>query len=234
MTWRCDVKGYKHLRPEQRIEILRLYAIPTPTSEIARLVQARPQQILYTIRAAGMDRHRMKPGTCQKNDALLRQMALEGLSLSEMARRLGTTHHRVSDYLKRHAIPRTPFVQAGPNNPSWQGGRVLEKKTGRTSYWLIHQPDHPRANRHGYVREHRLVMEQMLGRYLTPKEVVDHIDRDGLNNAPANLRLFSTNAEHLAATLVGSTQRPRQAPHLPARSPSHSASQTASASGGQP
>lgn len=40
------------------------------------------------------------------------------------------------------------------------------------------------------VREHRLVMAEHLGRELKPKEVVHHIDEDGLNNALDNLHLF--------------------------------------------
>jgi hypothetical protein len=54
--------------------------------------------------------------------------------------------------------------------------------------------------------EHRLVLEQTLGRYLRPEEVVDHIDGLTLHNSPENLRLFSSNGEHLAQTTAG---RPR-------------------------
>jgi hypothetical protein len=46
-------------------------------------------------------------------------------------------------------------------------------------------------------------MEQKLGRCLEPQEVVDHIDGNTLNNAPENLRLFESNAKHLAETLKG-------------------------------
>jgi len=48
----------------------------------------------------------------------------------------------------------------------------------------------------GYVREQRLVMEAKLGRYLTPEEVVHHIDGDKENNDPDNLMLFANNGEH--------------------------------------
>ena len=44
--------------------------------------------------------------------------------------------------------------------------------------------------------EHRQVMEQKLGRPLLPGEVVHHIDGDPHNNAPENLMLFSSQAEH--------------------------------------
>lgn len=39
-------------------------------------------------------------------------------------------------------------------------------------------------------REHRVVMETMLGRELKTSEHVHHLDHDGLNNDPANLELL--------------------------------------------
>lgn len=54
--------------------------------------------------------------------------------------------------------------------------------------------EHPRA-RNGYVPEHVLVMEKLLGRYLEPGECVHHKDENKENNRPDNLEL-TTNAEH--------------------------------------
>lgn len=45
--------------------------------------------------------------------------------------------------------------------------------------------------------EHVLVVEQQIGRYLNDGEVVHHIDGDKLNNAPENLRLCASQAEHM-------------------------------------
>lgn len=56
---------------------------------------------------------------------------------------------------------------------------------------MIRVPDHPRAPNNGlYVFEHILVMEEMLGRYLTPDETVHH--RNGVkdDNRPSNLELW--------------------------------------------
>lgn len=50
-------------------------------------------------------------------------------------------------------------------------------------------------------------MEAVLGRYLTPQEVVHHKDGNNQNNTPSNLELFTKNSDHLATTLKGKIPR---------------------------
>ena len=50
---------------------------------------------------------------------------------------------------------------------------------------------------HKLAFEHRVVMEQLIGRCLVEGEVVHHVDENPANNAPDNLRLFSSQAEHM-------------------------------------
>jgi HNH endonuclease len=80
----------------------------------------------------------------------------------------------------------------GPANPRWKGGRWTQGQ----GYVLVLVPDHPSRDRHGYVREHRLVMEQKLGRYLVPGEVVHHLNHVRDDNRPENLELYASNGEH--------------------------------------
>ncbi len=76
-------------------------------------------------------------------------------------------------------------------DPTWRASRHKDA----FGYWVIHIPEHPFANRNGYVRESRLVMELVLGRYLTKNEVVHHIDLDLDNNFPDNL-FITDNRNH--------------------------------------
>ena len=78
-------------------------------------------------------------------------------------------------------------------------GNKLRWKTGEyqyDGYIFIHKPNHPRANKSGYVRKHFLIIEKMLGRYLTKDEIVHHIDLFHSNNDLENLFVCKNRSEH--------------------------------------
>lgn len=72
----------------------------------------------------------------------------------------------------------------------------MERIMHSAGYILIHAPDHPEATERGYMLEHRLVMEHVLGRRLTAEEVVHHKDEHKDHNWPGNLQLYASQAEH--------------------------------------
>lgn len=75
----------------------------------------------------------------------------------------------------------------------WNGGRRINDQ----GYVLIYKPDHPSASkRRKTVREHILVMENYLGRYLEDGEVVHHINGINNDNRIENLMLFKSHADH--------------------------------------
>ncbi len=58
-------------------------------------------------------------------------------------------------------------------------------------YVLLHIPGHPSANRRGYILEHRLVMEEHLGRPLRPFETPHHKNGRRDDNSLSNLELWT-------------------------------------------
>ena len=63
------------------------------------------------------------------------------------------------------------------------------------NYFAILCHYHPFADSKGYVMEHRLVMEQHIKRFLTPEEVIHHINHIPYDNRIENLKIM-TKLEH--------------------------------------
>lgn len=92
------------------------------------------------------------------------------------------TKKKISESRKKYIMER---------HPSWKGG----KRENHHGYVVVRMPNHPRAI-NGYIFEHILIMETILGRYLTEEEVVHHIDENKKNNSPENLMFFKNEKDH--------------------------------------
>jgi len=145
-----------------------------------------------------------------ENTQLIIRLADGHRSSTEIAKAVGLSPRYVRKVMKRLDLPRLhEGAQPGKANHQFRTGRRIDLD----GYVLVTAPpDHPFARprpdrKAKVIYEHRLVLEQHLGRYLRPEEVVDHIDGLTLHNAPENLRLFGSNAEHLSATTADRTRR---------------------------
>ena len=80
----------------------------------------------------------------------------------------------------------------------WKGG----KRLNHNGYMTIRMSDHPNAV-NGYIFEHRLIMEEFLGRYLTKEEIVHHINHSKLDNRIENLMILGKGEHNTQHTKEG-------------------------------
>jgi hypothetical protein len=98
---------------------------------------------------------------------------------------------------KRSDIMWGRHVPSGAANPNFTGGKYIDDK----GYVRVLRTEHP-YNNHGYVYEHRLVMESFFGRILEPWESVHHVNEVKVDNRVENLFL-TTREEHAALHAEG-------------------------------
>lgn len=89
-------------------------------------------------------------------------------------------------------------VQAGEKNPmygkrgeecpTWKGGKYTCPTNGYVMIWD--------SERQRYIGEHRLIVEKVLGRQLTSKEVVHHFNGKRDDNRPRNLLVCDSSYHH--------------------------------------
>ena len=85
------------------------------------------------------------------------------------------------------------------NKTSFKSGRLNPNFKGEIQhqgYILVYSPNHPFKDRYKHVKRSRLVMEKKLRRYLTPKEVVHHMNHIRNDDRIKNLMLFPNRSKH--------------------------------------
>lgn len=112
---------------------------------------------------------------------------------------------RATSNTPENKAKRTKAGYASWDTPELRGKHIAALKARRgfkgqvkspSGYLMVRADGHPHAKGNGYVLYHRIVMEQSIGRFLKPSEVVHHRDGNRENNSIENLALLSGHAEH--------------------------------------
>jgi hypothetical protein len=112
-------------------------------------------------------------GTCLQCGGPFKRIATRDMERKRFcSRRCGILHQHASGAMTKHK-------KIGPEGVHWRGGRFL--RGGYVWVWTG-----PRT----YKAEHRVVMEQKLGRPLRPVEHVHHLNGVRNDNRPENLELW--------------------------------------------
>jgi transposase-like protein len=166
------------------------YAAGATLQQLAERYDSNTLTIKNAVtRVGGALRHTGRPAfwTDERRAWVVEQYGT-GRSQQDIADELGIHQTAVSRVLRAAGAIADPSRPAGESHGSWKGGRV---KVGGYIWVLPVAEDMEfcTPNASGYVPEHRLVMGRALGRRLTRKESVHHIDGRRDHNALENLQL---------------------------------------------
>lgn len=132
-------------------------------------------------------------------DLVKRLYLEEGKSCPEIAAVIGWSEETVRRLLKRAGIPRRRGIGSGAVRPERNHFYKRGWRISASGYKQVLRRD----GKHRYAWEHRVVVEEHLGRKLTASEVVHYKNGDKLDNRIENLEVFQKNSDHLRHELTG-------------------------------
>lgn len=111
-------------------------------------------------------------------------------------RRTNKTCSKVCDYKRRSRTLKGRTLNTGRTHIKKGSTPANFKGWWKTKkgYVIEYMPGHPMASSKGYVRQHRRVLADKLGRILDKHEDVHHINHKRDDNRPANLELMTHQA----------------------------------------
>ena len=114
------------------------------------------------------------------NKELIKKFDRSYISIYKKARRLGLYKTKEMEFNNRSLARR---YEKGAN---WKGGR----KKNKAGYILVLDHEHPSSHVSGYILEHVMIAEKMIGRRLKHNEIVHHKNGVKTDNRPENLEVM--------------------------------------------
>ena len=138
------------------------------------------------------------PEDAPQKVAEMARLYAAGATMAQVSEATGVAEETARRWMKAAGVQMRPRgCPEGKYTPA--GGRQVD----RDGYVLVLKPSHPHARASGYVLEHRLVMEEHLGRTLLPEEVVHHKNGQKDDNRLENLQLFESQSPHHTQHILG-------------------------------
>lgn len=111
----------------------------------------------------------------------------------ETRRKIGLIHKGMKHSAEAREKMRVSHLgkNTGEKSYNWKGGKSMSN-----GYIRILVPNHPFANMLGRIYEHRVVVENQIGRYLKSDESCHHINKIKIDNRPENLMAFKSERLH--------------------------------------
>lgn len=162
-------------------ELQSLYASGLTADALATRYGVSKKTILRHLERLGVQRRTLRKVTPEVESRIV-ELARQGMSVKQAEKELGLEATVIREYAARNG---ERFKD------SYHAGFI----TTGNGYRMVPAPDHPGKDSKGYVREHVLVAEKVLGRYLLAHEIAHHRDRNKANNAPGNIEVM-TLSEH--------------------------------------
>lgn len=181
---------------EQRQEAARRYENGESSLAIAPDFGVSPGCLLRILKRQGVRTRTLSEAQFAiRSPATAIELYGRGLSAERVATLLGVSAGAVRNALLANGTKLRPrSFYRRDRSSRWRGGRSVHE----AGYILLYRPEHPRSAPNGYVREHILVMEAVLGGPVPDGFDVHH--RNGVkdDNRPENLEVL-TKAAHARA-----------------------------------
>jgi len=136
----------------------------------------------------------------RSESTVLKYLKKYAIQTRERSQRRGIKH--TPDAIRKIKEARAKQIFSDETKALWSKNRkgkpkpwLPGKRKADGGYIQLWIPEHPMAGKNGYILEHRKIMSDVLGRLLSKKEIVHHINGIRDDNRPENLAL-TTRVKH--------------------------------------